>query len=116
MRLEGMSGDLVVLPHDRGWKGRTSLIARLYKPGTQQELLHQLVDARIVVRKAVLVTGDEQVPRGRKDVDYFAQTWLCSVTPVDPRAWAKLAAARLRSPTGFDEEDDDVGEDAAGPH
>lgn len=109
MAREGMAGEVVLLPYEHGWRGRPVNIARLYKPGTQQDLVPQLVGARVVgVRRSMLISGEEEIAVGRKGADRFAQTWLCSPTPIDPRRWANFGKASPRSATGFDAGDDDI--------
>jgi hypothetical protein len=76
---EGMRGDLRVEFHETGWGGRPVFIARLVKPGSNEDLLPQMVGARVVrVREAMMIAGMEQVSRGRKSVERYRQTWVCS--------------------------------------
>jgi hypothetical protein len=107
MQNEGIPGDLVMLPYEAGWRGRPVYLARLLKPGTSEELLPSLLDARLLgVRRSLLIVGMEQVPQGRKDVERYPQTWLCSAEKIPPIRWAAVPLHRS-GVRGFDPSDDD---------
>jgi hypothetical protein len=108
MQAEGIAGDVVMLHFEAGWRGRPIHMARLLKLGTQDELLPSLVDARVVgVRQSLLISGIEQVPRGRKSVERYPQTWLCAHERISELRWAAMPRTEPRSATGFDAADDD---------
>jgi hypothetical protein len=104
----GLLGDVSVVPFESGWHGKPVYMARLVKPGTAEELLPSLIGARVVgVRRTLLITGDEQVPQGRKSVERYQQTWLCAGERIPPIEWSAMPLQRSKSPTGFDPADDD---------
>ena len=83
-----MRGDLRVELLDTGWGGRPVFIARLFKPGSSEELLPQMVGARVLrVREAMMIAGMEEVLRGRKGVERYRQTWVCSPHVIAPGRW-----------------------------
>jgi hypothetical protein len=109
MRHEGLPGDFVMMPFETGWRGKPVFMARLTKPGTGEELLPSLGDARVIgVRRPLLIAGIEQVPQGRKNVERYSQTWLCSPARIPEIQWAAMPKRARRSLTGFDLEDDDL--------
>jgi hypothetical protein len=109
MHSEGIPGDVVMLPFEAGWRGRPIHMARLLKPGTGEELLPSLIDARVVgVRRSLLIAGIEQVPQGRKGVERYPQTWLCSHERIPDIHWAAMPRPTATSATGFDPSDDDA--------
>jgi hypothetical protein len=109
MRNEGIPGDLVMLPFEQGWRGRPIYMARLIKPGTGEEILPSLLEARVIgVRRSLLVSGVEQIAQGRKNVERYPQTWLCSSERIPEIRWAAMPRLRSKSPTGFDPADDDL--------
>lgn len=109
MANEGMRGDLRLDLYESGWGGRPSFIARLLKPGSStEELLPQMVGARVLrVREAMLIAGMEQIPRGRKSVERYRQTWVCSPNIIAPDRWPGVPA-RPGHYTGFDPAEDDI--------
>jgi hypothetical protein len=108
MHMEGISGEVVMMPFEQGWRGRPVHMARLIKLGTGEELLPSLVGARVVgVRRSLLISGIEQVPQGRKGVERYPQTWLCSHERISEARWAAMPRSRTRSATGFDPADDE---------
>lgn len=110
MAREGLLGDLLMAPYEAGWRGRPVQLARLLKPGTSQEILPSMIDARVVgVRRSLLIAGLEQVTSGRKTVERYPQTWLCAHERIAPIEWAARPPTR-REPnaTGFDPADDDI--------
>jgi hypothetical protein len=110
MAMEGAQGDLQLLSHAAGWRGRQSLIAYLHEPGSANEILPKLTDVRVLrIREALLLAGIEQVPRGRKSVERYAQTWVCTVTPIALERWP-MRLANQPSVSGFAPEDDDCPE------
>lgn len=109
MQNEGIPGDVIVLPFEAGWRGKPTYMARLLKPGTGEELLPSLLDARVVgVRRSLLIAGVEQIPQGRKNVERYQQTWLCSSERIPEIRWAAMPRPTRRSSTGFDPVDDDA--------
>lgn len=109
MATEGLPGDVVMLPFEAGWRGRPCNMARLLQPGTGQELLPSLLDARVLgVRQSLLIAGIEQVPQGRKDVARYPQTWLCSSEQIPEIRWAAMPRPAPTGPPGFDPADDDL--------
>lgn len=104
----GLVGELVMEPHGVGWSGRTMQLARLLRPGTNEELLPSMVECRVLgIRRTIVISGYEQVMTGRKSVDRYAQTWLCANAPIPPIEWAVHPGPRP-SPTGFHPSDDDA--------
>lgn len=102
---EGMRGDLRVEFHESGWGGRPLFIARLLKPGSNEELLPQMVGARVLrVREAMLIAGMEQISRGRKSVERYRQTWVCAPHAIAPGRWPAVPGGCA----GFDPAEDDL--------
>lgn len=106
----GLLGEVVMEPHEIGWRGRPMQLARLFKPDTTEEILPSMVECRVVgIRRTLLICGFEQVMCGRKSVDRYQQTWICASAPIAPIEWAALrAGSGRRHSTGFDPDDDDV--------
>lgn len=105
--IEVLHGEVHLEPYEIGWSGRRVLLAYLFKPGTREEMLPRLESARVIrVREALTIAGLEAVPRGRKSVDHFKQTWVCAAAPIAPERWPPLV--RRAPSTGFDPEDDNV--------
>lgn len=89
----GLLGDLVLEPHEVGWRGRPMQLARLLKPGTAEEMLPSMAECRVVgIRRTLLICGFEQVMSGRTSVDWYQQTWICANAPIAPVEWAALRA------------------------
>lgn len=102
---EGIEGDLRIEPFRVGWHGRRMLIARLCDWDTSKELLPALEKARLIrVREALLLHGEEAVPRGRKSLDRYPQTWVCATGVIQAERWRALPR-EVRG--GFDPADDD---------
>jgi hypothetical protein len=105
--VEALHGDVRLEPYDVGWTGRSALLACLLRPGTREELLPRLERARLLrLREALTVTGIEAIPRGRKSVEHFRQTWICAAAPIAPERWPRRPLPRVSC--GFDPEDDDA--------
>jgi hypothetical protein len=103
---EGLRGDLHLEPYESGWRGRRTLLAYLFTPGTSEDMLPRVEYAKVArVRQALTIVGIEAVPRGRKNVQHYRQTWVCSVQPIPPDQWPERP--RAHSATGFDPADDD---------
>lgn len=97
-----------MVPYDQTWNGRPRQIARLVRPGSTEELLPSLADARVLgVRETLLIAGLEQVRSGRKGVSNYPQTWLCSAGPIPPTRWPTSPGPANTSVTGFHRCDDD---------
>lgn len=108
MAMEGLRGDLVVEPYADGFRGRRAHLAYLYEPGSQAELMPRLEACRVLrVREALTLIGLEAVPRGRKKVEHYRQTWVCSATPIALERWPEKPRRAPRYATGFDPADDD---------
>lgn len=107
---EGLLGELVMGPYETGWHGRPVQLVQLLKPGTREELLASMIEARVIgIRRSLLISGLEQVTSGRKTVERYRQTWLCAHERISPLEWAAgPPPSGPRSSTGFDREDDDV--------
>lgn len=104
---DGLLGDVVMVPFESGWNGRPVYMAKLLKPGTAEEVIPSLIGARVIgVRRSMLITGEEQVPQGRKSVARFQQTWLCAAERISPLEWA-ARPRRSNGIPGFDPADDD---------
>lgn len=108
MAMEGLRGDLILEPYQTGWRGRPMLLAYLFEAGeTGAELLPRLEGARVArIREALTIVGTEAVPRGRKNVERYRQTWVCTPEPVPVERWP----SRPRKPSclaSFDPADDD---------
>lgn len=102
-----MRGDLRVEFYESGWGGRPVFIARLLKPGSDEDLLPQMVGARVLrVREAMLIAGMEQISRGRKSVERYRQTWACSPHVIAPGRWPGVPSSL--GCVGFDPAEDDV--------
>jgi hypothetical protein len=101
-----MRGEFLFEPGAHAYWGKVPMYARLYAPGTTQDLLPYLEHARIVrVRQALLVMGQEVVLRATKDKGQrYRQTWVCSVERIAAEHWP----APPRRGTGFDPADDDA--------
>lgn len=110
MAMEGLRGDLILEPCQAGWRGRPLLLAYLFDAaGAGTELLPRLEGARVArVREALTIVGTEAVPRGRKNVERYRQTWVCTAEPVRAERWP--ARPRAASPCigAFDPADDDA--------
>ena len=107
MANEGLRGDLRVEPISVGWTNRRMLLARLYEPGTEREMLPTIERARVVrVRVALIIAGVEAITRGRKSVEHCRQTWVCTSEPVLLESWPVRPVSRMQA-TGFDQADDD---------
>jgi hypothetical protein len=107
MASEGLRGELRLERHEVGWRGRAMLIAYLFDPGTTIDVLPRLEGAHLVrVREGLTLAGREAVPRGRKSVEHYRQTWVCTAEPVHPDRWPEMP--RTRVATGFDRADDDA--------
>lgn len=109
MASEGLLGDLSLEPYEVGWRGRRLLLAYLFEPKTRTELLPRLEAAKVVrVREALTIIGIEAVPRGRKNVEHYRQTWVCSAQPISCDRWPDRPRTQRSSLTGFDPADDDA--------
>lgn len=109
MRNEGIAGDVVLMPYEAGWHGRQVYLAQVWTPGTQDELLPSMIDARVAgVRRTLLISGIEQVTQGRKSVVRCPQTWLCSTERIPDIRWAAMPKEQRTSPTGFHPQDEDA--------
>lgn len=107
MANEGIRGDVTLEPTAVGWHGRTLMIARVLQLGTNRDLLPAIEGARVLrVRLALVISGLEANPRGRKSVERCPQTWVCAAEPLPPDCWP--SRARARAVTGFDPADDDA--------
>lgn len=107
MAKEGVLGELR-LEQVEARGSRSSSIAYLTLPGTPDEVLPRLLVARVRIRETIVLTGIEQVPHGRKGVDRYAQTWVCSPVPIPPERWPDPGAVRaVGAIQGFDPADDD---------
>lgn len=105
MAAEGLRGDLVLEPYDAGRNGRVTLLAYLFEPGTRRDILPRIEFARVMrVRHAITIMGIEAVPRGRKNVERYRQTWVCAPEPIAPGGWPERPGGRAA--TGFDAVDD----------
>ena len=100
-----MKGEFVFEPYVFEMWGKRLMIAKLMEPGTTNELLPHLENARIArVRRALLVNGVEVIARASKSKgERFNQTWICSAEPIAHEEWPALP----RRGTGFDISDDD---------
>lgn len=106
---DAVRGDVRVEGFAGGWTGRRHLVAHTFADDQITELVPSLRDVAMRVRLALVIKGMEQVPRGRKDVDLFPQTWVCSLRPIPVERWPALPPLRRApSATGFDEADDDA--------
>ena len=106
MANEGLRGDLYLEPYASGWHGRRTMLAYLFEAGTRDEVLPRVEYARVArVRQALSIVGIEAVPRGRKNVERYPQTWVCSVQPIPADRWPERP--HLPSATGFNRDDDD---------
>jgi hypothetical protein len=105
---DGIRGDVRIDGYAQGWTGRRGMVAHVLGEGTR-ELVPSMRDVQMRIRTALVVKGVEQVPRGRKEVDLFPQTWVCSLEPIPLERWPRLAPKKSRpSSTGFDAADDDT--------
>lgn len=104
----GLRGDFVFEAGPHEYWGKVPMYAHLREPGTSNELIPHLENARIVrVRRALLVMGQEVISRGTKSKgDRYRQTWVCSVDRIAPEDWP--APPRRGGRTGFDAADDDA--------
>jgi hypothetical protein len=100
-----MRGDFVFVESRYDYWGKRPMLAKLYAPGTTNELLPHLEGARILrVRLGLLVAGTEVLARGSKSKgERYRQTWVCTVNRVPPEEWPSPP----RGNTGFDVADDD---------
>lgn len=106
MACEGVYGDLLLDRYEAGGHGRMTLMAYLFEPGTRRDILPRIEFARVLrVRKAITIMGIEAVPRGRKNVQRYRQTWVCATEPIAAASWPERPGARAA--TGFDAIDDD---------
>lgn len=108
MAMEGLRGDLVLEPYQAGWRGRPTLLAYLFgTDDVRTELLPRLESARVArVREALTIVGIEAVPRGRKSVERYPQTWVCTVGSIAAERWPDRPRNRFCL-NGFDPADDD---------
>lgn len=104
----GMRGDFVFEAGPHEYWGKKPLYARLFAPGTTNDLLPYLKGARIVrVRRGLLVTGDEVMAFASKAKGQrYRQTWVCTPSPIRPDEWP--APPRDPVARGFDPADDDA--------
>jgi hypothetical protein len=109
MAMEGLRGDLILEPYQAGWRGRPMLLAYLFEAGgAHAELLPRLEGARVArVREALTIVGMEAVPRGRKNVERYRQTWVCTADPVAADRWPDRPRVTSSCITSFDPADDD---------
>lgn len=105
----GVRGDFVLLPKPHEFYGRQVMLAKLRRPGTDDDLLPHLEHARVVrVRRGLLVAGNEVLARGAKSRgERFRQTWLCTIDPIAPEEWPPPPRDRVAA--GFHAADDDAG-------
>ncbi|WP_305295719.1 hypothetical protein [Polaromonas sp.] len=89
----GQVGEFSFSERARYVKDEPVMLACALQPGTCEYVTPPLDRARItqIRNGAILVTGAEQVPKGRKDVTVFKQTWWCR--PIAPSAKAEPAPA-----------------------
>lgn len=101
-------GDFVYVTGPHEYWGKRPMYAKLLQPGTSDELLPHLEDARIVrVRQGLLVAGTEVIAWASKSKGTrYRQTWLCTQQRIQPDAWPE--PPRDLTARGFDRADDDA--------
>lgn len=109
MAQEGIRGDLVLEPYRGEHSSRNLSLAYVFEPdGSRREIFPRLESSRVVrVREAMIIVGTEAVPRGRKDVERYRQTWVCSAAPIAAERWPDAPRVDILARSGFDPADDD---------
>ena len=104
----GLQGEFVFEAGPHEYWGKLPMYAKLLQPGTSEELLPHLENARIVrVRRGLLVIGNEVIVWASKAKgERYRQTWICTQQPVADNDWP--APPRDPLNIGFNPADDDA--------
>ena len=104
----GLRGEFVYEAGPHQYWGKVPMYAKLLAPGTTNQLLPHLEDARIArVRRGLLVTGNEVIAFASKSKGQrYRQTWVCTLDRIAPEDWP--APPRNPVARGFDPADDDL--------
>ena len=104
----GLQGEFVYEAGPHQFWGKVPMFAKLFAPGTFNELLPHLEHARIArVRRGMLVSGQEVIVWASKSKgERYRQTWVCTQLPIANSDWP--APPRDRMSHGFDPADDDA--------
>lgn len=104
----GLHGEFVFEAGPHEYWGKLPMYAKLYVPGTTEELVPYLEHARIVrVRRGLLVTGNEVIAFASKSKGQrYRQTWVCTPDPIRAEEWP--APPRDPLAHGFHAADDDA--------